>query len=284
MVNLTILSSIVQILFVQQDYRAINFLTESHENELSRRILRIASDSLKPISNFMIGEINAGRKTSEEPILNVVAPNNISNEQTIKALRKNIFPDDVTLIICRDNVDVADVEQWMSLSIKVIILLVENLTILFNTFGNAQSVEIDLFPLDIESMQNSIAAAFSIEEKSIQFGDKKFYILFHYVPPKTSFSEIKGQGVVLNGPDGLLSEALMARFKVNAKFCSYGPTVQWDNKTNSLYAVKSVESIYSNVLTKIYVSKNCNRRCDNIIIVENGFLNFNRSISVLQMT
>lgn len=256
MVNLTIFSSIVQILFVQQDYRTINFLTESYDKELSNRIMRIASDSLKPISNFVIGKTNTGRKKLEEPILNVVVPNNISNEHTVKSLRQNIFPDDVTLVISHQNVNDADMERWLNLSIKVI-LLSENLTILFNTFENAQNLKINLFPFDSDSTRNSIATAFSTKEQSIQFQGENFYILFQYVPPGCVYS-LTGElsKYLVTGPDASLTETLLKRLNVNPKL-SHNVQLpkkyyeDYRNKTNWL--LKSYEQYYPNVMTNVFI-------------------------------
>lgn len=217
MVNLTIFSAIIEILFVQQDYRTINFLTESRDNEILNGLMRIASDSLKPISNFVVGKRNTKRYFQEEPILNVVVPNNSSNRQTINDARKNIFPDDVTLILMLQDTHFENIELWMNLSVKII-LLTDNLTIYSNTYRNEFVAEIISLPFDPVPAQSLIATILSKEfylRQSQQ--NRKFEILFQHLPPRSIAVTLTP--MVIAGPDGSLAHTLVKWLKLKPTFC-----------------------------------------------------------------
>ncbi len=213
--NLT-LFSVMEILFVQQDYRTINFLTEGDRHN---EMMQIASKSLIPISHFVIGELNPGRSRSEAPILNVVVPDHLKNGTIADLVRGNIFPDDVTLILpsqsYNENEDI-QIKMWMNLSTKVL-LLTTNLTLFYNTFEHVPSSKINLFPFDPISSRNSIENVFSTEYFSRQ--QRNFTVFFQFFPPRSSVGTF-GQDFILIGPDGSLASIIVKWLKVKPVFCS----------------------------------------------------------------
>lgn len=212
--NLTFFS-VIEIMFVQQDYRTINFLTEKRHNELSDKMMQIASNSYKPISHFVLGKINTERIKCEEPILNVVDLQYLNNETNINLVRNHIFPDDVTIILSSQNY-AENVEKWMNLSTKVMILTI-NLTIFFNTFEGKHTSKINLSPFDPVLTQNFMkkmsSAEYLLRQKS------SLSIFFQFFPPKSSIGQ-SGKDFIWTGPDGSLAETLWKWLKVKPIFCT----------------------------------------------------------------
>lgn len=217
--NLTIVSAI-QTIFVQQDYRAINFFSEDRHDELSNKMMQIASDSFIPISHYVFAGTKVKRMKREEPILNVVLINSLNNNETnLSLLRDNIFADDVTIVLPSQIFDENEeftVKMWMTLSTKVLILT-RKLSIFFTTFDGGHTSEISLTPFDPISTRNLIESHFSTAYSMRQ--QRNVSIFFQYDPPRSSVSAI-GHDLVLIGPDGSIAEVLAKSLKMKPIFSS----------------------------------------------------------------
>lgn len=216
--NLTIFS-VVQLIFVQQDnHRTINFICEDEDyhRDLSNRLMQIASNSLKPTRHFILGSVNTSRGSNtnnQERMLNVVILNDLNNETNICQVRHHILPEDTTIILPRqvyDESKVRNIESWMSLSTKVVVLT-QNLSIYFNLFENKQYSKMDLY--DPESTRNAIGKIFSVEYTMEFLREQNFSIFFQFVPPRSSVSAL-GNHFTIVGPDGSLAEALAKSLQV----------------------------------------------------------------------
>lgn len=212
--NLTMFS-VIEIIFVQQDYRTINFFSEEHHNELSNKMMQIASNSFRPINHFVLGKINTNRIKCEEPILNVVVLNYMNNETNISLVKDNIFPDDVTIILPSQNY-VENAERWMNLSTKVV-MLTKNLSMFFNTFEGANMSKISLSPFDPDLTRHLMQKIFSVEYYLRQ--KSSLSIFFQFFPPKSSIGQ-SAQDFILIGPDGSIAETLAKWLRVKPIFCS----------------------------------------------------------------
>lgn len=221
--NSTILF-VIELIFTQQDYRTINFLSEDRfSNDFPYEIIQIASDSLiRPISHFTFGETNILRSFYEEPILNVLFLNHLDNTTNVDLVKRNILPDDVTLLLPGPNVGETEERfwgMWMNLSAKVI-SLTQNLTIFLNeAFESEFNSKVDLSCYDVESTRNFIRRMFSMEYFPRQH--KEFTLFFQFFPPKSSVGTVgKRKDFVLIGPDGSIAEAIIKALKVKPIFSS----------------------------------------------------------------
>ncbi|KAJ6630889.1 hypothetical protein Bhyg_16545 [Pseudolycoriella hygida] len=199
------------IIFVQQDYRLINFWSGGEENELTNNMIKIASDSLQPFSHFVFGHRNNRRRNYEGPVLNVLNLDYVKNDVDVSFVQENVLPDDVTIILPGRNYDEnGDVilQRWID---STTLVLTRNLTISKNTF------KLNLFSFDANSTGNVIRKLLSAEhflsEKS------NITMFFQYTPPRTTVSP-NGTNFTFIGPDGTLGEILAKSFKLTPILCT----------------------------------------------------------------
>lgn len=218
--NLSVFS-VLEMIFVQQDYRTINFLSdEQHGEDSMDKMTQIASNFFKPISLSVLGDQTNARLRigREQPILNVVVLKHLNNETNISRLRENILADDVTVVLSvrYDEYENFDVKRWMNLSMKVIILT-RNLAIFFNSFESEHTAIINLSPFDPAATRNEIQKFFS--EEFVVSRSSNVSIFFQFLPPRANVGQ-EGKNLILNGPDGTLAEILATWLKVEPIFCS----------------------------------------------------------------
>ncbi|KAJ6646287.1 hypothetical protein Bhyg_01498, partial [Pseudolycoriella hygida] len=201
----------LDIIFVQQDYRLINFWSGGEENELTNNMIKIACDSLQPFSHFVFGHRNNRRRNYEGPVLNVLNLDCVKNDADVSFVQENVLPDDVTIILpgrnYDENLDVI-LQRWIG---STTLVLTRNLTIHKNTF------KLNLYSFDANSAGNVIRKLLSAEHFLSE--KNNITVFFQQTPPRTCLTPYETK-FTFSGPDGSLAQILAKSLKLTPIICT----------------------------------------------------------------
>lgn len=212
--NLTIIS-VFRLIFVQQNYRTVNFYSKNSESEVLNEIIRIVSNSLKPIQLMNIDEINRIERSSyDEPILNILVVSDLGVAE--KILNQSILYE-TTVIWTESQHDYLNDDtptSWLKISSKVIVLTHSNLYAL-NNFVETKFHKIGLTNFSFSLTSQFLSKFFSIT--SIK--GSSLTLFTDLSPPKSDLTCI-GNNYHLIGPDGIVAEWFAKWLKIKLKFSS----------------------------------------------------------------
>lgn len=241
--NLTIVS-VFQLIFVQQNYRTVNFYSNGSENEVLNKIIRVASDSMKPFKHMNIDRIRMKRSSYDEPILNVVSVSDLGE------LNQNCLYETTVIWSTNDDLNY-HMSEWFYLSSKVIVLTNSHLYAV-NNFVETNFNKLSLSNSSFTLANQFLTKFFSIE--SIKSSNLTIFMEFN--APKSELTQIDGRHNFI-GPDGIIAESLVKWLNIQPTFSSSvgvkHPNYQdWLNGTLSLRL--RYQYYHSAVLTKNVVT------------------------------
>lgn len=211
--NLTVVS-VFQIIFLQQNYRIVNFYSNNScsQSEILHEIIRIASDSMTVFRHMNIDKINKKRESYEEPILNILAVSEIND---IMRFNETHLSGTTVIWSISKNADVSyTMLQWHKLSSKVIVLT-DSFLYTANNFLGTEINKINLLNFNLTLTNVFLKTFFSIE--SIIGSSVRIFTEFN--APKSEFTRM-GDNYSMIGPDGIIAEALVEWLNITPIFSS----------------------------------------------------------------
>lgn len=204
---------VFQAIFVQQNYRTVNFYSNNSQNEIFHEIIRIASDSFKPFKHMNIDELLTKRISYAEPILNIVVLGDISD--VYKRLHENCLYATTVIWLTSQNDGFNDtLTESFKVSSKVIVLTNSNLYTL-NNFVDTTFNHISLKKFSLSLTNQFLTDFFSIE--SIKGSNLAIFTEFN--APNSELTQIDDDYYII-GPDGIVAESLVERLNLKPTFSS----------------------------------------------------------------
>lgn len=208
--NLTIVS-VFQLIFVQQNYRTVNFYSDRSQNEVLNKIIQMASDSMKPFKHMNIDRVKMNRSSYDAPILNIVVVNDLRDVN--KALNENCLHETTVIWSILQN-DTLNHSLRFHLSSKVIVLTSSKLYTV-NNFVQTKFENLSLTNFSSALTSKFLSKFFSIE--SIRGSSVTIFTEFN--APLSEFTRI-GNDLSFFGPDGIVAEALVESLNIKPTFSS----------------------------------------------------------------
>lgn len=213
--NLTIVS-VFQLIFVQQNYRTINFFSKGLQNDVLDQVIRIASDSMMPFEHLNIDKIWMKRTSYDSPILNIVDVNDLDDydcDDNEGPCENHLYGTTVLWSTSSDDLN-KNLNQFFKQSSKVITITNSTLFAV-NNFVETESNEINLNNFSFSLTNQFLTKFFSIE--SIKGSNLTIFMLFN--APKSELTHIDDNYLMI-GPDGIVAESLVKHLNFKPKFSS----------------------------------------------------------------
>lgn len=213
--NLTIIS-IFQLILIQQNYRTVNFFTNGTSSDTFNKIIKSASNSLKPIQliNFEKWNVTLNRNSSGEPVLNLLIVTDLQGIQK-RLMERYLYG---TTLIWSTNPFENNLNDTTISSLKVsskVIVLTDSDLYAFNNFVNARLSRLILSNFSLPSINKFLKTFFSIE--SVR--GSKLTIFSEFSAPRSDLTRIDDNYCFI-GPDGIAAEVFLKTLNVEPTFSS----------------------------------------------------------------
>lgn len=213
--------SFIKLLIVQNNYRTLVVYREPILlSNLTDWILETAANSNIPemVFTFQYGQKNDTkfRKYRNEPFLNLLIINDLSNIQKIENIDENILSNDHTVIL----VPTDDYEQFE----KIIDRFVSNINVLDKVLfisSNLQLIKMNRYK-EFDILQN-LSSVVETDVKRLFKDDIDSYIrendlivFFKIIEPNTMVMPNEKNKIMIIGPDALIADEILKRFNARA--------------------------------------------------------------------
>lgn len=206
--NLTVVS-IIQLIFIYQNYRTVNFYSDCSKNEVFNEIIKIASGSLKAVQHMNIDAISMTESSYDEPVLNILLVNDLEY-----LVERSLFGTTVILSLYQNDVLNYTLTSKLKVSSQVILLTNFHLYTL-NNFVETKLNKLSLANVNLAIINRFLGTFFSIE--GVRGSDLTIFTQFS--PPKSELTQI-GNNYCMIGPDGVVVDLLVKWLNITPTFSS----------------------------------------------------------------